>query len=153
VHLVTEARGRDGEELVDDQEVGVCLSLDVQWAEDVLVLGVERALQKQVLDRGLSDVHRREHRAGERARCEWTEEAIVRDPQGGGDQCPPSLARLVISALEADELTADRLMLDLTKTAPSAYLLDSVGKLIDREPGVRPGSTDGSARVVPDRWH
>jgi hypothetical protein len=55
------------------------------------------------------------------------------------------------SALEADELTADRLVLDRGESAPAAYSFDTIGELVDRERRVLAGSTEGSARVVADR--
>jgi hypothetical protein len=42
-------------------------------------------------------------------------------------------------------------VLDLAEAAAPTYLLDAIGELLDREPGVLARSTECSARVVPDR--
>jgi hypothetical protein len=77
----------------------------------------------------------------------------VRDLQGGGNELPPLIARPVVTALEADQLAPYRLVLDLAEAAAPTYLLDAIGELLDRESCVLARSTEGSARVVPDRWY
>jgi hypothetical protein len=76
----------------------------------------------------------------------------VRDLQGGGNELPPLIARPVVTALEADQLAPYRLVLDLAVAAPPAHRLDPFCQLLDSEPCFLAGSTEGSARVVPDRW-
>jgi hypothetical protein len=44
-------------------------------------------------------------------------------------------------------------MLDLAVAAPPAHRLDPFCQLLDSEPCFLAGSTEGSARVVPDRWY
>jgi hypothetical protein len=63
VHHLAQVRRRHGEELVDDLHVGVRLPLDVPRTEDVLVLGVLRALVQEALCGRLGDVHRSKERA------------------------------------------------------------------------------------------
>ncbi|WP_051486063.1 hypothetical protein [Nocardioides sp. J54] len=75
----------------------------------------------------------------------------MRDLQGGGNELPPLITRLVVTALEADQLAPYRLVLDLAVATPPAYRLDAFCQLLDREPCFLARSTEGSARVVPDR--
>jgi hypothetical protein len=54
------------------------------------------------------------------------------------------------SALEPDELTADRLALNLGESASATYLFNPFGELLDGEPCFLPGSPNDSAMVAPN---
>jgi hypothetical protein len=57
----------------------------------------------------------------------------------------------VVATLKGDELTAYGLVLDLSKPVTPPSLVDQTRELVDGEAGVQAGSTERSARVVPDR--
>jgi hypothetical protein len=59
----------------------------------------------------------------------------------------------MIAALEADQLAAYGLVLDLGEPTLSADVVDERGELIDRERRLLAGSAKRRARVVPDRRH